>query len=124
MITNFGRNRTVLPYRISVPNMKALSLSVQMLWPRIRFFKSRSKVKVEVKMLGINRKVSSQRIHMFNMKALISKVGRSQGQGHEAKMFGTCTNRQVLQQGIHMYNMKALSLLVQKLWPRLFFFQK
>ena len=50
------------------------------------------------------------------------KQVKSQGQGHEVKNFGS--NRKVLPQEIHMWNMKALSLLVQKLWPRLSFFQK
>ena len=56
-------------------NMKALSLLVRKLWPRLKFFKSRSdfKVKVtthEVKNYGPMRKVLSQGIYMCNMKAL------------------------------------------------------
>ena len=45
------------------------------------------------------------------------KQVKSQGQGHEVKNFGI--DRKVLSQEIHMWNMKALSLLVQKLWPKL-----
>ena len=53
--------------------MKALSLLVQKLLPRLSFFKSRSKVKVKVtksKNFGIDRKVLSQGIHLCNIKAL------------------------------------------------------
>ena len=48
--------------------MKALSLLVQKLCPRLSFLKSRSKVKV--KNFGIDRKVLSQGIHLCNIKAL------------------------------------------------------
>ena len=50
--------------------MKALSLLVQKLWPRLSFFKSRSKVKVKVKKskkICIDRKVLSQGIHLCNI---------------------------------------------------------
>ena len=47
------------------------------------------------------------------------KYVKSQGQGHDVNNFGS--NRKVLPQQIHMRNMKVLSLLVQKLWPRLSF---
>ena len=49
---------------------------------------------------------------MSKVKFFQKKV-KSQGQGHEVKIFGT--ERKVLSQGIHMCNMKASSLLVQKL---------
>ena len=58
---------------------------------------------------------------MVKVKFFQKKV-KSQGQGHEVKKFGS--NRKVLPQEIHLLNMKALSLLVQKLWPRLSFFFK
>ena len=53
--------------------MKALSLLVQKLWPRLSFFKSKVKSQGqghEVKNFGIDRKVLSQGIHLCNIKAL------------------------------------------------------
>ena len=50
------------------------------------------------------------------------KQVKSQGQGHKVK--NCVSNRKVLPQEINMWNMKALSLLVQKLLPRLSFFKR
>ena len=47
MDQNCGMGRKVLPQGISMLNLKALSLSVQKLMPKLSFFKSRSKVKVK-----------------------------------------------------------------------------
>ena len=49
--------------------MKALSLLVQKLWPRLSFFKSQGQGH-EVKNFGIDRKVLSQGKHLCNIKAL------------------------------------------------------
>ena len=57
---------------------------------------------------------------MANVK-FFQKYMKVKRQGQEVKIFGT--NRKVLPQVIRMCNMKALSLLVQKLWPRLSFFK-
>ena len=53
--------------------MKALPLTIKKLWPRIKFLKSSSKVKVKdhkVKNFVSNGKVLSEEIYMCNMKAL------------------------------------------------------
>ena len=50
---NFVSNRKVLPQEKHMWNVKALSLLVEKLWPRLTFFKSRSKVKVKVKKSNI-----------------------------------------------------------------------
>ena len=47
-VKNYGIDRKVLPQEIHKWNMKTWSLLVQKLWPRLSFFKSRSKVKVKV----------------------------------------------------------------------------
>ena len=52
---------------------------------------------------------------------VLPKVSQIQGQGNKVKNIGI--NRKVLSQGIDMCNIKALSLLVQKLWPRVSFFK-
>ena len=57
----------VLSQWIHMCNMKALSLKVWKLWPRLKFFKSRSNFKVKI--YGTMWKVLSQGIHMCNMKA-------------------------------------------------------
>ena len=69
MDQNFGTDRKVLPQGISMLNLKALSILVQKLMPRLSFFKRRSKVKVKVKIFGTKRKVLPQEIHTCNMKA-------------------------------------------------------
>ena len=53
--------------------MKTLALTGQKLWPRLKFLKSNSKVKVKghkVKNLVSNGKVLSKGIYMCNMKGL------------------------------------------------------
>ena len=53
--------------------MKALSLLFQKLWPRLSFFKSRSKFKVKVtksKILVSTERSMSQGIHLCNIKSL------------------------------------------------------
>ena len=68
---NFSSNRNVLPQEINMWNMKARSLLVQKIWPRLSFF---SKVGQshgqghEVTNFGIDRKVLSQWIHLCNIK--------------------------------------------------------
>ena len=47
-----------------IRNMKALPLLVRKLWPRSKFFKSRSNFKVKVTNFGTHGKVLSQGIHM------------------------------------------------------------
>ena len=57
---HFGTNRKVLPKEVHMHNMKALSLSVQKLMPRLSFFfKCRSKL--EVKVIGSNIFVLAER---------------------------------------------------------------
>ena len=56
-------------------NMKGLALTVQKLWPRLKFLKSRSKVKGhKVKNSVSNGKVLSEGIHMCNIKGLTLSV--------------------------------------------------
>jgi hypothetical protein len=50
-------------------NMKALSVMVQKLWPRLKFSKCRSKVTVKGSKYDTDEKVLSQGIHMWNIKA-------------------------------------------------------
>ena len=63
-------DRKVLSQGISMRNMKATSLSVQKLVPRLSFFKVGQKVEVKVTIFGIDRKVLPQGMHTCNMKAL------------------------------------------------------
>ena len=58
----------VLSQGIHMCNMKALSLPVWKLWPRLKFFKSRSNFKVKVTRTKLM--VLSWGIHIWNMKAL------------------------------------------------------
>ena len=46
-VKNFVSNRKVLSEEIYMCNMKGLALTFQKLWPRLKFMKSRSKVKVK-----------------------------------------------------------------------------
>ena len=62
-----GTNRKVLLQGIHICNIKALSLLVQKLLPRLIFF---SKVGHKVKIFGTDRKILSQGTHICNMKAL------------------------------------------------------
>ena len=69
---NFGKNRKVLPQGISMCNMKALSLLVQKLVPRLSFFHKQVKSQGQSHrdtIFGTNRKVLPQRICTCNMKA-------------------------------------------------------
>ena len=53
--------------------MKTLSILIIKLWPRFKFFKSKSNFKIKVTRSQIivpMEKVLSQDIHMWNMKAL------------------------------------------------------
>ena len=57
--------------------MKGLALTVQKLWPRLKFFKSSLKVKVKghkVKNFVSNGKALSEGIYMCNMKGLAHMV--------------------------------------------------
>ena len=45
-VKNFVSNGKVLSEGIYMCNLKGLALTVQQLWPRLKFLKSRSKVKV------------------------------------------------------------------------------
>ena len=57
--------------------MKALALTVQKLWPRVKFLKSSAEVKVKghkVKILASNGKILSEVIYMCNMKGLALTV--------------------------------------------------
>ena len=116
--------------------MKALSLLVRKLWPRLKFFISRSNFKVKVtrskimvpcekschkKYVQYESLISSGKKVVAMVKVFQKKV-KLQGQGHEVKTY--CTMWKVLSQEIHMCNMKALSLLVRKLWPRVKFFRR
>ena len=59
--------------RMYIWNMKALPLLVRKLWPRLKFFKSRSIFKVKVtrsKIFGTHGKVLSQGMYICNMKVL------------------------------------------------------
>ena len=47
-VKNYGTMRKVLSQGIHMCNMKALSLLVRKLWPRLKFFESRSNFKVKV----------------------------------------------------------------------------
>ena len=47
-VNNYSTTRKVLSQGIHMCNMKALSLLVRKLWPRLKFFKSRSNFKVKV----------------------------------------------------------------------------
>ena len=126
----------VLSQEIHMCNMKALSLLVRKLLPRLKFFKSRSNFKVKVTRSKImvpcerychkvcicvqyESPISSDKV-MAKVK-VFQKLVKLQGQGHEVKYYGTMWK--VLSQGIHMCNMKALSLLVRKVCPRLKFFK-
>ena len=112
--------------------MKALSLLVRKLWPRLKIFKSRSNFKVKVKHYSTLWKVLSQAKHMCNMKSLSLLVRKlwprlkffKSRLYFKVKVKNYGTMWKVLSQAIHMCNMKAPSLLVRKLWPRLKFFQK
>ena len=53
--------------------MKALPFTIQKIWPRLKFLKSGSKVKVKgqkVKNFVLSGKVLSEGIYMCNMKGL------------------------------------------------------
>ena len=55
-------------------NMKDLALMSQKLWPRLKFLKSSSKVKVKghkVKNFVSNGKILSEGIYMYNIKGLV-----------------------------------------------------
>ena len=57
--------------------MKALALTIQKLWPRLKFLKNSSKVKVKghkVKNFVSNGMVLSEGIYMYNMKGLALMV--------------------------------------------------
>ena len=99
----------VLSQGIHMCNMKALSLVVRKLWPRLKFFKSRSNFKV---------KASSQ---ATVFESVFYSLHTERGSRRRTKIPWLATMRS-RSQGIHMCNMKALSLLVRKLWPRLKFF--
>ena len=47
-VKNYSTIRKVLSQGIHMCNMKALSLMAKKLWPRLKFFKSRSNFKVKV----------------------------------------------------------------------------
>ena len=47
-VQNVGTSSKVLPEEIYMSNMKALLLMDQKLWPRLKFLKSWSKIKVKV----------------------------------------------------------------------------
>ena len=47
-VKHFGIDKKVLPQGMIMYNMKAPSLSLQKLWPRLKFVKNRSKAKVKV----------------------------------------------------------------------------
>ena len=54
-VKNFGNNGKVLSQGILMSNIKALVLTIQKLWPRLKFLKSRSNAKFKVtrsKILG------------------------------------------------------------------------
>ena len=72
MDQNFGTGRKVLPQGISMLNLKALSLSVQELMPRLSFFQKKVKRQGQgqkVKLFCTERKVLPQEILKCNMKA-------------------------------------------------------
>ena len=85
--------------------MKGLALTVQKLWPRLKFLKRSSKVKVKghkVKKIVSNRKVLSEGIYMCNMKGpalmvqkLLPKLKFSKSsskvkvKGHRVRIFGS-----------------------------------
>ena len=73
---NIGIYGKVLSQGIHMWNMKALCCVIQNLWPRLKlFWPGKKEVKFrgkghKVKIIGTDGKVSSQGIHMWNMKAL------------------------------------------------------
>ena len=85
--------------------MKALALTVKKLWPRLKFLKCSSKVKVKghkVKQFVLNGKVLSGGIYMCNMKGLALTVqklwprlkflksrSKVKVKGHRVQIFGS-----------------------------------
>ena len=117
--------------------MKVLTLLVRKLWLRLKFFKSRSNVKVKVTrskiLVPIERSCHKECTYVIwkpygPLPLLVRKLwprlkffkSRSNIKV-KVKNFGT--HGKVLSQGMYICNMKALPLLVRKLWPRLKFFK-
>ena len=116
--------------------MKALPLSINELWPMLKFFKSRSKVTVKAtcclwycwKGLVIRNThakyeylISYDRKVMANVKVFQKKV-KGHLQGHIFKIYGII--RKALSWGTCMPNMKAIPLRTKELWPMLKVFFK
>ena len=121
-------------------NIKALALTVQKFFARLKFSKGRSNSKVKVtgpKIMVPNEKTYhkersiTKNTHVKYQSSsphcskVISKVKvfkkwvKLQGQDHRVKNNGN--HIKVLSQGILMWNIKALALTVQKLLARLKF---
>ena len=109
--------------------MKALSLLVRKLWPRLKFFKSRSNFKVKVtrsKITVLLEGLVTRNTHVQQANSencgppLGNKFDLEVGQRLPSRSQHGTTGK-VLSQGTHMPSIKALSVIVQKLWPRLKF---
>ena len=113
-------------------NIKALSLLVWKLWPRLKFFKSRSNIKVKVTRSKIM--VPSERsCHKEYIRTIWKPYHlwfESYGQGSSSSKVGQTSRSRSQDQKfwyhvkgfvIRNTHMKSLSLMVWKLWPRLEF---
>ena len=103
-VKNYGTMLKDLSQKIHMCNIKALSLLVRKLWPRLKFFKSRStsrsrsrgqKLWYYVKgfvtrntYVQYESLISSGKKGMAMVKVFHEKV-KLQGQGHEVKNYGT-----------------------------------
>ena len=118
---------------IHMPNINVLPLTVQLLWPMLKFSKCRSKVTVRSndKKNGTVTELLSQETHIPNIKALPIRAQYCQYQnlstvGQKVPVKVTCSKRLVpTKMSCHKKkpkpNIKALPLTVQKLWSRLKF---
>ena len=111
--------------------MKALALMVQKLWPRLKFLKSRSKVKFKVTWSKILYKMEMTCLceYTCNMKGLALMVqnirprlkflkGSSKVKVKGHKVINFVSNEKVLPEGISMCNIKALAFMVQKVFKK------
>ena len=133
----------VLSQGIHMCNMKALSLLVRKLWPRLKFFKSRSNFKVKVtrsKIMVPCERIVTRNTHVQyespsllvrklwpSLKFLFMHPTRTRTPGlydiSSPDIRPGSLKIMVFKKGLvtHMCNTKVLSLLVWKLWPRLKF---
>ena len=116
--------------------MEALPLLVRKLWPRLKFFKSRSNFKVKVtrsKILGSVERSCIRNVHNVIWKPYLFWLGLwlrlkfffKVGQTSSWRLLGQkfWYPWKGLSQGMYIWNMEALPPLVRKLWPRLKFFK-